>query len=390
MAFSTPQSPRKSLRALLVAGLALPLMAQGSTAIKTDNSSIKFGLLLQPQFETLGSPTLDGDSKNFFLRRTRFLVGGTIGTDWEYFFETDSANLGKAGADGTKNGSAAPTMIVQDAVITYKAADEFKLDIGLILIPFAHNSLQSAASLLSWDYYSYSFLQNGGMTTDVGRDLGVQARGMIAKHLEYRLGMFQGKRSGQIASTATTTGLVNSRNSMRIAGRLQYNVLDTEPGMFYAGTYGGARKILSFGVGYDAQDDYKATAFDVFVDMPLGNKDVVTFQANQVQFDGGSKNPQWIALAKTSGTSVEAGYRFTKLKFSPILRFEKRTFDVNTATNLNETRTGAGVAFWLKGHNTNIKVFYMQIKPENVVVSGALTKQHSYNSMNVQLQYFIF
>ena len=378
---------------MLMVGAALPVMAQSPLQIKTDNSSIKFGMLLQPQFETLGSATKDGDSKNFFLRRTRFLVAGTLGTDWEFFFETDSANLGKAGTDGTKSGSAAPTMVVQDAVVTYKAADAFKVDVGLILIPFAHNSLQSAASLLSWDYFTYSFLQNGALTTDVGRDLGVQLRGLVAKQFEYRLGVFQGKRTGELTSAQSPpNGLVNSRNSMRIAARLQYNVFDAETGMFYAGTYGGAKKILSFGVGYDSQDEYKATALDVFFDWPLANKDVLTAQVNHVTYDGG----KWLtALPKTTGTSVEAGYRFSAMKFSPIIRYEKRTYDVNalnaTTTNLNETRTGAGLAFWLKGHNANIKVFYMQIKPENTNnFAGTMTTQHSFNSVNVQLQYFIF
>ncbi len=387
MKFLSHRSAPASLRGLLVAGFALPLLAQSPLQIKTDNSSVKFGLLLQPQFETLGSPTKDGDSKNFFMRRTRLLVGGTLGSDFEYFFETDSANLGKADAAGTKNGATAPTTIIQDAVLTYKAHDAFKLDMGLILIPFAHNSDQSAASLLSWDYFTYSFLQNAGMTTDVGRDLGLQARGLIANHLEYRLGMFQGKRSAELSATAAPpNGLVNSRNSMRIAGRLQYNVFDAEAGMFYAGTYGGAKKILSFGVGYDKQDEYTGTALDVFFDWPLANKDVITFQANQVNFDGKT----WIALPKTTGTSMEAGYRFSALKFSPILRYEHRTYDVNTTTNLNETRTGGGVAFWLKGHNANVKVFYMQIKPDNVTVGSTTTNQHSYNSLNVQFQYFIF
>jgi hypothetical protein len=360
-------------------------MAQGSTLIKTDNSSIKFGFLFQPQYEALGSPTKDGDSQNFFMRRTRFLMAGTLGSDFEYFFETESANMGKADATGAKT---AATMVVQDAVLTYKADDAFKLDMGLILIPFAHNSLQSAASLLSWDYFSYSFSQNGPFATNVGRDLGVQARGHIAKKLEYRIGAFQGKRAAEVAATAAPpNGLVQSRNAMRIAGRLQYNVFDPEVAMFYAGSYAGAKKILSFGVGYDKQDEYTGTAFDVFFDWPLANKDVLTFQANHVAYDGKTWLP---TLAKQTGLSAEAGYRFSKLKFSPIVRYEKKTFDVHTASNLDETRVGAGLAFWLKGYNANVKVFFNQITPDNVVVGTAMTKQHSYNQVNVQFQYFIF
>lgn len=362
-----------------MAGLALPAMAQSPLQIKTDNSSIKFGFLFQPQYESLGSPTKDGDSQNFFLRRTRFLMAGTLGSDFEFFFETDSANMGKSDATGAKTGAG---MNVQDAVITWKADDAFKIDTGLILIPFAHNSDQSAASLLSWDYFSYSFNQSGPIGANVGRDLGVQFRGLVAKKFEYRLGVFQGKR----AASATADPLVQSRNAMRFAGRLQYNIFDAETGMFYAGTYGGAKKILSFGVGYDKQDDYTGTAYDVFFDWPLANKDVVTVQVNHVQYEGKT----WIALPKQDGTSAEAGYRFSNLKFSPIVRWEKKTFDIHTASNLDETRTGVGLAFWLKGHNANVKAFYNQIKPENVVVGSAMTTQHSYHQVNIQLQYFIF
>lgn len=385
MSFCNHPSTNRLLRGILVAGIALPAMAQSPLEIKTDNSSIKFGFLFQPQYESLGSPTKDRESQNLFLRRTRFLVAGTLGSDFEFFFETDSANMGKSDATGAKT---AATMVVQDAVITWKADDAFKVDTGLMLIPFAHNSLQSAASLLSWDYFSYSFSQNAAFTTNVGRDLGVQVRGLIAKQFEYRLGAFQGKRAAELAAiVAPPNGLVQSRNAMRIAGRLQYNVFDAETGLFYSGSYAGAKKILSFGVGYDKQGDYTGTAYDVFFDWPLANKDVVTVQVNHVAFDGKTWLP---TLTKQNGTSAEAGYRFSNLKFSPILRWEKKTFNIHTATNLNETRIGGGLAFWLKGNNANVKVFYNQIKPENVVIGTVLTKQHSYNQLNVQFQYFIF
>ncbi len=388
MTICTHPSTNRLLRGILVAGLALPAMAQGTTQIKTDNSSIKFGFLFQPQYEAIGAPVKDGTIQNLFLRRARFLVGGTLGSDFEYFFETDTANLGKTNTAGTNATGNTSTMVVQDAVITWKARDEFKIDAGLILIPFAHNSNQSAASLLSWDYFSYSFSQNAAFGTNVGRDTGVQFRGLIAKKFEYRLGAFQGKRIAEsAATTADPNGLTQSRNAMRIAGRLQYNFFDAETGMFYAGSYAGAKKILSIGLGYDKQDEYTGSAYDIFFDWPLANKDVLTFQLNQVNYDGKT----WLtSLTKQSGLSAEAGYRFSALKFSPILRYEKKTFDVHTATNLDETRIGGGLAFWLKGNNANVKIFYNNIKPENVVVGTALTKQHSYDQINVQFQYFIF
>ncbi len=381
---------RKGSRALLLlaAGLALPALAQVSPLQITSpngQASLKFGFLMQPQYESLGSPTKDGDSQNLFVRRTRVLMGGSLGKDWEFFFETDAANAGKSDATGAKTGW---TMSVQDAVLTWKPMKELNVDAGLVLIPFSHNSNQSAASLLSWDYLSYSFLQNTGMGTNVGRDQGVQFRGLIADHLEYRLGAFQGKRAPeQTAAAAPPNGLVQSRNAMRVAARVQYNVFDAESTMFYAGSYAGAKKILSFGIGYDKQDEYKAAAYDAFFDWPLPNKDVVTVQVDHVQYDGGT----WITtLPKQSGTSAEAGYRFAALKFSPILRWEHKSYDVNTTTNLNETRVGGGIAWWFNGYNTNLKVFYNRITPDNVTIGATTTTQHNYNQFVVQLQYFIF
>ena len=89
--------------------------------------------------------------------------------------------------------------------------------------------------------------------------------------------MFTGKRQipGPAPEMAPPPG---SRTVPRLAARLQYNVFDAENGFFYAGTYGGARRILAFGAGVDKQDAYTAYAVDGFFDWPVG-RDVVTAQA---------------------------------------------------------------------------------------------------------------
>ena len=35
-----------------------------------------------------------------------------------------------------------------------------KIDAGYMLPPMAHNAVQSAASLYSWDYFAFSFLEH--------------------------------------------------------------------------------------------------------------------------------------------------------------------------------------------------------------------------------------
>jgi hypothetical protein len=348
----------------------------GGLKIEGTMATAKLGVLLQPAFESAGSATLDGMRNNFFLRRARILFGMTLGTDLELFAETDSPDLGKAtGVDMMGNVvRVGPSANIQDAFMTWKPMDEFKLDLGMMLIPFSHNSVQGATTLYSWDYFvPYSFLQSAPLGNYIGRDTGLQARGLIAKQLEYRVGVFQGKRDG-----AGMPPMVPSRNSPRIAARLQYNVFDAESAYFYAGTYGGTKRILSVGAGFDHQDDYNAFAGDVFFDWPVG-MDVATAQVNFLYYDGNG----WIAVPQQYDLLAEAGYRLGALKLSPIIRFEMQKLDTPTPAVPDVMRIGGGLVYWYMGHNANLKVFYTYTKPDSDM-------QQSWSQINVQTQFFLF
>jgi len=321
---------------------------------KNGSATLKLGLLLQPQFEAIGSSVdgQTGSSNNLFLRRTRLLVGGTLFKDFEYFFDTDAPNLfkgdtGSAMSTGTK---ASQGIVVQDAFGTWKAyGDYVKLDAGYMLTPGAHNALQGAGTLYGLDYFSNSFLHTNSFnaaTPPVGRDAGAQLRGLVLDgHLEYRLGVFQGFRR---PATATE---VADRNMFRVAGRVQINVFDAETGFFYAGTYLGKKKVLSFGAAYDFQSGYHHWGLDGFLDMPVGPGGL-TAQVNFAKWNGN----QFInTLPNQTAFMAEAGYRFDAVPISPIAKFEQRSFADNDA---RETRFGLGVAYWPYGHNINLKAFY--------------------------------
>jgi len=140
-----------------------------ATPFKIENAmgSIKFGLLLQPQFEATGSPTQNDISENLYLRRTRILMGGSLFKMFDFFVETDSPNLFKAtnvpaGGANLEGVNAAqkpaPTMVIQDAFASYKAVqDFFKIDAGYMLPPLAHNAVQGAGTLYSYDYFANTF-----------------------------------------------------------------------------------------------------------------------------------------------------------------------------------------------------------------------------------------
>ena len=194
----------------------------GPMKIELPNGMIKFGFLLQPQYQAVGSPTLNKLSHNIYLRRTRILIGATLYKNFEFFLDTDYPNLFLAGNNTPyeTNNKATPGMNIQDAFGTVKAVgDMLKIDMGYMLPPLAHNAVQGATSLYSWDYFTNSFRHSNVFhsTTDpVGRDTGVQLRGLVLNDIiEYRVGLFQGKREDASATQ------VSARNMFRAAGRLQ-------------------------------------------------------------------------------------------------------------------------------------------------------------------------
>jgi hypothetical protein len=396
-----PPAPPPSAEPIAAAPMAPPPPPAApawppSVSFKTDASTgntIKVGLLLQPQFQMLGSNELAGNSYNLYIRRTRLLVAGTLFGQFEYFFDTDYPNLFLAGNEGptaTANATttkATPGMNIQDAFATWKAfGDMLKVDVGYMLPPMAHNAVQGAGTLYSWDYFAFTFLSTantllGSSASPVGRDTGVQLRGLLLDgHLEYRLGLFQGLRATETPAAAMgMADTVGSNNFFRATGRLQVNLLDPEPGFFYAGTYLGKRKILSLGITGDTQKSYHYYGGDIFADLPLG-PGIFTAQVDVVHMTGGT----FIALAKQTALMSEIGFNFAGANISPIFRFEHLWGGTSSGgtTSVDQTHVGGGLAFWPYGHNTNIKAFYLR----NTQTGTA----HGDNQVNVQWQiYFL-
>ncbi len=325
-----------------------------------DDVSLRLGLLAQPQAQWTEDAS-GGNAQDLFIRRLRILLGGQISKNFSFFVETDSPNLGKT-AGGKKNTS--QNVYLQDAFVSYKFTPAAIVDAGLILIPMSRNGLQSAASLLPIDYGTYTFTQNAATQSIVGRDTGVQLRGnLAANHFEYRVGVFQGARDAA------------SHNGFRSAGRVQYDVWEAESGFFYTGTYLGKKKVLAFGAGYDIQDDYSAWDGDAFMDLPTPGG-AFTGQLDYMHFDGGTF---LTSIKKQNDVLAELGYLIRSAKLTPLVQYTRR--DVTGGDAGDESRMSAGAAYWLSGHNANVKALYTRISPG----VGSDTNQFS-----VQLQLFYY
>jgi hypothetical protein len=370
---------------------AAPLVFENPTV------SMRFGLLAQPQFEMAGASDADKTSKNLFLRRFRFMVGGTLLKYFDYFFDVDYPDLFKADSTISSGGTRkhGPGLLVQDAFVTLKAGGRaFRLDAGYMLPAASHNWLQGAGTLYGWDYFVNTFRRDVFTDADPfmsstgenpsGRDLGFQLRGLLSDHLEYRVGIYQGYRVATLPASNGMAGEVGALNAFRVAGRVQVNVLDAEPGFFYQGTYLGTKKILSFGAFYDFQSTYYFRGVDGILDLPAG-PGVLTAQVNYVQWSGGASSTSagFIpTLPKESALMAEAGYLIGPIMLSPIFRFENLVAATPMPTTPSERRVGGGLAFWSFGHNSNVKLFYTQVHRNPA--------PHDYSQVNLQWQVYFY
>lgn len=316
---------------------SVPAFGQWQVSSEDGESSIKFGYLAVMRADSVEIGNGE-ELENLYFRRLRLLFGGKLTDKWSYFFETDSPNLGKSDAAGNKNRG---DVYIQDFFVTYNQSASFKVDFGLILIPISRNSQQSAATHLTSDYGPYSFLNSGPTASNVGRDYGVQFRGLAANNkLEYRFGVFDGNRGAS--------------DDFRYAGHVMYNVFDTETGMFYTGNNLGKKRQLAFGFGFDTQDDYQATAFDFFYDQPVGDSSAFTFQADLIQYDGGDT---FSSLPEQDALLVEVGY-LAGGKWQPWVQYAERDFADAALSDTDSTFFG--VNYRMKGHNQVLRLAYGQ------------------------------
>ena len=329
--------------------LAGPVQAQWQVTSADGTSSLKLGVLLQPQAELIETADGEDHSQNLFLRRARILMGGTYSEKWSFFLETDSPNLGKGKTDGSKTSD----LFIQDVFVTYSTGDAFKVDAGMMLMPLSHNHETSAGALLPVDYGPFTFLGSDPTTSKVGRDYGIQARGYVLdKHLEYRVGAFQGYRGSDLAG-----GSGAGSEPFRLTTRAVWYPFEAETGYFYTGASLGAKRILALGATYDVQSSYSTVAADLFYDQPIASG-AVTFQVDWSRLVG---SDFLTSLPEQDTWLVEAAYYNQKLRLGPFVQLASRSFALEDAAHPEEDRAQLGLAWWLSGHKVNLKGAWTQI-----------------------------
>ena len=330
--------------AFLLSGLALPAAAQWQTESNDGKASIKLGFLIQPQLELLETVDQEATSTNLFLRRLRSPRRRRARRPLDVLLrdrqpEPRQGQSQPGASAGVKDQS---DIYVQDAYVTYSQRQRVqgrrRHDHAAALAQ-RHAVGGHAAAV---DYGPYTFVDSGPGGERVGRDYGVQLRGYPAKqHLEYRLAVSQGVRGDRgdgtrcasPAAPSTTRSARKPASSTRARSR--------------------ARSVrLGFGGGFDVQED--AT-----------DRTRPTRSSRRRSSTGGrASRSSSTGCATTAGTFlpalpkqdaflVEAGYHVWNHRLTPFVQYQARNFA--SAATPDQNTLQAGVAWWMAGHQRNLK-----------------------------------
>ncbi len=366
----------KTIRILSIAVL-ISTLGFASEPNAEEKPSIKLRLLLQPWMQLVenGAPNGDAWGAEAYLRRARILLSGKVNDRISFFVETDMPNWGKEG-DWTQ------AFFIQDAYVDFNLVrdssfiDSLDLAFGMILLPFSHHNRQSAASLNTLDYHSVLIRFPTG-SHKVWRDSGFELRGLfLNKRLDVRAGIFNGVRGKKSCSSP-----LNPRDLPRFTGRMQVNLFDPEEGFFYGGNHLGAAKIVSLGIGFDAQKkalyagsfsaeaavDYSAVTTDLIIDFPLNRDMSAIFQGNYFHYNRGTDLQYSGSEVSMTGDAygLEAGFRFKS--WGPVISYEKFSPEYASArARAYAENLRVGMNTWLQGHSVNIKMEYARLKTRDI------------------------
>jgi len=344
-----------------------------------------------------------GFSKNFYARRARFFIGGTIGSNLSYFMLWESANLGQplANADFTTN-KQFTTFAFNDAYVDFKLNPMLSIQAGLMLIPFTRNILQSTSTYWALDIGGVSATYIAATQTSTLRDTGVQVKVNAAdNHFEFRGMASEGVRLGDNTPLpgAGAPARGAGKNDPRLTAFAQYNFLDPDSGYVFNGQYFGRKKIAAIAAGVDyqsiASNPYFATSATVATAIPLhggdakNGDDEVGGQVEFLHFHGGGVAPgsPVSGLAKQNAVLVEAGYYNKAAKFSVFGKFEGRFFDTPDGSPLkagNARIYGVGAKYFLAEQIANLTLMYSLTQAPDV--SDPMMFRNDVNAVQLQLQ----
>lgn len=361
--------------------LALPLTTWAGVKMKiSEDTNIDLGFRVQTLFRATDNEggTTGDSADDFIVRRARFRLGGNV-TKWvSFFLQTEAVGEGGTGLD----------MRLIDAYVTLNLHPLAKIYFGENMTPAGRQILTSSAGLmaigrpninsynLTWglngrSMFNTANLPDGNLplSGEVNvRDLGATLFGSHSftdtVHIKYYGGIYNGIQDA-------------GEDNKRFTGRVQLNFFDPEPGYYNLSTY-LKKKTIGIGVSYDTQDDiaedaikgninYRWWSADAFASLPLG-LGIITAEVgyNDLNLDDATQliDGTDISNAKETqgnGWYMQVGYLIESWNLQPWAAYASWDADDDRGSFYDWQ---AGLTYFFKGHNANIKAGYEHLKSD--------------------------
>jgi hypothetical protein len=358
------------------------------------DSNLELGFRLQTQFLSSTNSQADAEDdheEKFLLRRARIRLGGSV-TKWVKFFI-------QVGSDSQEDGSVGDAEVI-DGFINLHLLEQAQIIMGEHMAPAGRQHLTSSAAMMAIDRpgitnYNLTWGLDGGAVFNtavfddgnldlsgdgnVNRDIGATLFGSTSFsekfHAKYYVGGYTGIQF-----------MNNAEDKERVTGRVQLNFFEPEPGYYNLSTYLGAKKTVAIGASIDHQQriardtitndnvNYMWYAIDAFADIPVGPGSI-TFEAGYSNLDledstslrdSASGPPKNAKETEGKGFYVQSGYYFENLNLQPWALFERWYSDASDDVG-SWSAWRAGVSYFIKGHNANIKVGFEQFRADEKI-----------------------
>lgn len=366
-------SPGNKAALLALLGITAALAAVDANAGATVNfgtdQSVSIGFGMRTSYSSVEHAASDGSHSNDFnLDSARIYLGGSLNQQIKGMLNTEW--------DGDK-------IRVLDAAGEFALSPALNIWAGRLLSPSDRANMAGPYYSLGGGYWAgvasrYGY--NGGIFR--GRDDGVTVWGnLLDDRLGYSVGAFEGHTFGigSLTQSDAKAAGVRSSDKVMVAGRLQYDFWDTEPGYYGTGNYLGTKDILAVGLAARTQKegvlttaatgDYRSWSADFLLEKRLSTG-AVSLEGAWYDYD----TDDVIRAEQGHAFLVGAGYIVNR--FQPFVRYQKFAAD----SGIDTRQADAGVNYIISGYNAQVAALYSRTR-----MTG--TADQSKLSVTLQLQY---
>ena len=350
---------RVLLGGLAAWAIALPEAQAGATIPFGADKSVSVGFGMRASYSSVEDGAPDGKSRSsdFNLDSARLYFGASLTKNIKGMFNTEW--------DGEQ-------IRVLDAAGQFSISPELNIWAGRLLAPSDRANMAGPYYSLGGGYWAgvasrYGY--NGGIFR--GRDDGVTVWGnALDGKLGYSVGVFEGHTFGvgSLTQNQARAAGISTSDDLMVAGRLQYDFWDAEPGYYGTGNYLGSKDILAIGIAARSQKngvltvaqkgDYSSYNVDFLLEKKIPGSGAFSFESAYYDYDtdGVIKSEQGTAWSAAAAYIFEQGMGGGRLQ--PFVRFQKFSPD----TKIDTRQFDAGVNYIIDGYNAQVSAVYSRTK----------------------------